>query len=200
MEDKKREGNLLKDYVIKNINESILVKQSLYTQIPIIQKASKLIAHQLMSEGKVILLGNGGSAADAQHIAAEFVGKYALKRKGLPAMALSTNSSSVTAIGNDYGFDVIFERQLEAFATKKDIIIAISTSGNSKNVHRAVKFAKKNKIRTICMTGKNGGSLSTLADLTINVPSNNTQRIQECHIMIGHIIVGLVEQILLSKK
>ena len=190
----------MKEYIITNINESISVKQALDSQISIIEKISEIIANQLKKGGKIIIIGNGGSAADAQHIAAEFVGKYALKRKGLPAMSLSTNSSNITAIGNDFGFDIVFERQLEAHATKKDILLAISTSGNSANIIRAANFAKKNKVLSIGMTGQNGGKLSSLVDYVIKVPSNNTQRIQECHILIGHIVVGLVEKILFSKK
>lgn len=180
--------------VSKHIDDSIKTKKLLKKQIPLIEKASDLITNSLRRGGKLILMGNGGSAADAQHIAAEFVGKYNIARKGLPAIALTTNSSTITAIGNDFGYDKVFYRQIEALATKKDVVIAISTSGNSKNVIRAIELAKKNKIDTIGMTGKNGGKLSTLVDIAIRVPSSNTQHIQESHIMIGHIIVDLVEE------
>jgi len=196
---KKQEGNILSEYISQNITQSIRVKESLKTQTPKILKASKLIANCLKSGGKIILFGNGGSAADAQHIAAEFVGKFELKRKGYPAIALTTNSSTITAVGNDYGFDKIFERQLEALASKNDLIIAISTSGNSKNVLEGIKFTKRKKISSIGLTGKKGGRLASNVDLAIQVPSENTQRIQECHILIGHILVGLAERIL-SKK
>jgi len=196
---KTQQGNILSEYISQNITQSIRVKESLKTQTPKILKASKLISNCLKSGGKIILFGNGGSAADAQHIAAEFVGKFELKRKGYPAIALTTNSSVVTAVGNDYGFEKIFERQLEALASKNDLIIAISTSGNSKNVLEGLKFRKRKKIPLIGLTGKKGGRLVSNVDLAIRVPSENTQRIQECHILVGHIIVGLVEQIL-SKK
>jgi len=183
--------------ILKYFDENIRTVKLLKKQISKIDKASSLIATSLKSGGKIILLGNGGSAADAQHIAAEFVGKYNLSRKGLPAISLTTNSSTITAIGNDFGYDMVFSRQIEAFATKKDIVIAISTSGNSTNVIEAIKLAKKNKITTIGLTGKTGGKMSPLVDISINVPSLNTQHIQESHIMIGHILVDLAETALI---
>jgi len=190
----------LNNEIIKHIEESIRTKEKLKKQIPLIQKAADLITKSLKSGGKLILMGNGGSAADAQHIAAEFVGSYKIKRKGLPAIALTSNASNLTAIGNDFGYDQVFSRQIEAICSKNDIIIAISTSGNSSNVIRAVKEAKKNKIFTIGMTGKKGGKLASLTDLVIRAPSLNTQHIQESHIMIGHIIVDLVETKLCNLK
>lgn len=179
--------------IIKHIDESIRTKEELKKQSSLIQKAANLVIQSLQKGGKVILFGNGGSAADAQHIAAEFVGKFILERKGLPAISLTTNTSILTAIGNDMGFETVFSRQIDALAEKNDIIIAISTSGNSNNVVHAVKFANKNKLTTIGLTGKTGGRLSSLVNLAIKVPSNNTQHIQESHILIGHIIVSLVE-------
>lgn len=185
--------------ISKYIDENIKTVKLLKKQIPKIEKASFLITNSLKSGGKLILFGNGGSAADAQHIAAEFVGKYNLSRKGLPAISLTTNSSAVTAIGNDLGYDKVFSRQLEALATKKDIIVAISTSGNSKNVITAINLARKNKIKTIALTGRTGGKMSSLVDISLNVPSTNTQHIQESHIMLGHILVGLVETALMRQ-
>ncbi len=179
--------------ISKYIDDSIRTKRLLKKQIPLIEKVSDLIIQSLRLGGKLILMGNGGSAADAQHIAAEFVGKYNITRKGLPAVALATNSSIITAIGNDFGYDKVFYRQIEALATKNDLIIAISTSGNSKNVIEAIKLAKKKGIVTVGFTGKKGGKMSSLVDLAIKVPSSNTQNIQESHIMLGHILVGLVE-------
>jgi len=147
-----------------------------------------------MKGNKVLLFGNGGSAADAQHIAAEFVGRFAFDRPALPALALSVNSSSVTAIGNDYGFDYIFARQIEALGRPGDSVIGISTSGNSLNVLRAMSVARQMGLHTIALTGCDGGKLKAEAEYCIGVPSNETPRIQECHIMIGHIMAELVEQ------
>ena len=144
--------------------------------------------------GKVILMGNGGSAGDAQHIAAEFVGRYKKERKSYPALALNTNTSSVTAIGNDYGYDLTFSRQIEGFAKEGDVVIGISTSGNSKNVYKALELAKKMKCYTAAFLGKDGGTIKDIVDLPIIVKSNNTPRIQECHIFIGHTLCELVEK------
>ena len=146
-----------------------------------------------------MILGNGGSAADAQHMACELVGRFTMERKGLPAIALTANPSILTSISNDFGFENVFSRQVEALANEGDIIIAISTSGNSKNVFKAVKLANKKKVKTIGMTGESGGELAKLVDVNINVPSNNTPRIQEAHLTIIHIICELVEQGLLEK-
>ena len=148
----------------------------------------------LKSGGKILLCGNGGSAADAQHVAAEFVGRFAKERAAWPAIALTANSSTVTAIGNDYGFEYIFSRQVEALAKKGDVVVGISTSGNSGNVLKALAEGKKRGCTTIGMTGKNGGKLRTLADISISVPSDETPRIQETHILAWHIICELVEK------
>ena len=164
-----------------------------------IVKISDLIVEAFMNGGKVILFGNGGSAADAQHIAAEFVGRYILERRGLPAIALTTDTSILTAVSNDYGFESVFSRQVEALANEGDVIIAISTSGLSKNVLEAVKIAKKKKATIVGFTGESGGNLVKLADITINVPSQSTPRIQESHITVLHIICDLVEQELFGK-
>jgi D-sedoheptulose 7-phosphate isomerase len=143
---------------------------------------------------KPLLFGNGGSAADAQHIAAEFVGRFGFDRPALPALALSVNSSCVTAIGNDYGFNLAFARQIEALGCPGDVAIGISTSGNSKNILCALTVAKQRGLHTVALTGDTGGILKGAADHCICVPSNITARIQECHILIGHIISELVEQ------
>ena len=151
----------------------------------------------LKSGGKILLCGNGGSAADAQHVAAEFVGRFAKERAAWPAIALTANSSTVTAIGNDYGFEYIFSRQVEALAKKGDVVVGISTSGNSGNVLKALAEGKKRGCTTIGMTGKNGGKLRALADISVSVPSDETPRIQEAHIFAWHIICELVETELL---
>ncbi len=142
---------------------------------------------------KVVFCGNGGSAADSQHLAAELMGKYKLDRKPLPAHSLTCNTSSLTAIGNDYGHEFIFSRQLEAIGAKGDVVVGLSTSGNSKNVIETFKVAKEKGIKTIAFTGENGGEMAKIADLSLKVPSNITNNIQELHIAAGHIICGIVE-------
>lgn len=158
-----------------------------------IEKAVQVIIDCYKKGGKVVLFGNGGSAADAQHIAAELVGKYKLERKALPAIALNTNTSIVTAIGNDYGFEKVFSRQVEALVNENDVVIALSTSGNSENVIAGVLRAKDRGARTVALTGSSGGKLKESVEILLNVPSDDTPRIQEAHITIGHIICGLVE-------
>lgn len=150
----------------------------------------------LRSGGKVFFFGNGGSAADAQHLAAEFTGRYLKDRSPLSAMALGTNPSSLTATGNDYGFDLAFARELEALGKPGDIAVGISTSGNSRNVFRALEVAKSKSIYAVALTGASGGLLRNIADCTIRIPSEETPRIQECHILTGHIICEIVEQVM----
>lgn len=179
------------------IEQSIATKQSLLKSADVIStvaKVSEVLVQALKSGNKVLLFGNGGSAADAQHIAAELVGRFAFDRPPLPALALSVNSSCVTAIGNDYGYDRVFSRQLEALARSGDVAIGISTSGNSPNVSLALSVAKKMGLHTVALTGQTGGQLLNAVDFCIRAPSNQTPRIQECHILIGHIISELVEQ------
>ena len=142
---------------------------------------------------KILIFGNGGSAADAQHIAAELVGRYKVERRGLPAIALSTDTSALTAIGNDYGYDRVFDRQVEALANEGDLLIGISTSGNSANVNNALKRGKELGCKTIGLSGKGGGEMNGLCDLNIVVPSDDTPRIQEMHIMIGHILCQAID-------
>jgi len=160
----------------------------------VLENAITEIVLTFRTGGKLLLFGNGGSAGDAQHIAAELVGRFAFDRPALPALALSVNSSCVTAIGNDYGFEQVFSRQLEALARPGDVAVGISTSGNSPNVLRALATAKKIGLYTIALTGGTGGRLSGMVDHYICVPSTETPRIQECHILIGHIISELVER------
>ena len=147
---------------------------------------------------KILFVGNGGSAADAQHLAAEIVGRFERERSGLAALALTTDSSTLTSIANDYGFESIFSRQLEALGQEGDVFIAISTSGNSPNLVQAVEVAKAKGLVTIGMLGKTGGDLKALVDECLIVPSENTARIQEAHILIGHILCQLVEESLFS--
>ncbi|PYL44829.1 MAG: phosphoheptose isomerase [Verrucomicrobia bacterium] len=156
-------------------------------------EAADLITMCLQGDGKLLFFGNGGSAADAQHLAAEFVGRFVRERAGLPAIALTTDSSILTAVGNDYGFDQIFARQIQALGRPGDVAIAISTTGNSLNVLEGVKEARKRKLKTIGLTGKDGGLLAQQTDVAIMVPSTSTARIQECHIAIGHLFCELVD-------
>jgi D-sedoheptulose 7-phosphate isomerase len=164
-----------------------------------IVKASDLILEAYENGGKVIIFGNGGSAADAQHMASELTGRFMMERVALPAIALTTDTSTLTAISNDYGFENVFSRQVEALSKQHDIVIAISTSGRSENILTAIDAAKKKGIITLGLTGESGGALANRVDLCINVPSQNTPRIQEAHITIIHIICQLVEQGLFEK-
>ena len=163
-------------------------------------EAADLIIMCLRAGGKLLFFGNGGSAADAQHLAAEFVGRFVRERAGLPAIALTTDSSILTAVGNDYGFDQIFARQVQALGRPGDIAIAISTSGNSPNIIEGVKAARKGYLKTIGLSGKDGGLLATEADVVITIASTSTARIQECHITIGHLFCQLTEEALARGK
>ena len=159
-----------------------------------IETASKICINSLKNGGKILIMGNGGSAADAQHIAAELVGRYKTERKGLPAIALTTDTSAITSIANDYGFLHVFDRQVEALAHKDDVIIGISTGGTSPNVVNALTAANKLDCKTIGLSGKDGGDFNALCDVNLVVNSNDTPRIQEMHILIGHTICHLIEQ------
>jgi D-sedoheptulose 7-phosphate isomerase len=181
---------------ISSIEESIAVKQRLLNDselVSTVAMVSELILRAIEQGSKLLVFGNGGSAADAQHIVAEFVGRFAFDRPALPAMALSVNTSCLTAIGNDYGFNLVFSRQIEALGRQGDVAIGISTSGNSPNVLSGVSVAQKMGIHTVGLTCQTGGKLRSMADYCICVPSDETPRIQECHILIGHIIAELVE-------
>lgn len=165
-----------------------------------ILKAAQMIRDRLAGGGKLLLMGNGGSAADSQHIAAELIGRFKKERKAIPAIALTVDSSCLTALGNDYGFETIFARQVEALATAKDAVIGISTSGNSENVIRALKLAREIGAATIGFMGNDGGGMKDCVDIGIVVPSNDTARIQEVHITIGHIICEIIEQDLIHEN
>ena len=181
--------------------ESIRVEQMLLdSSADAIARAGDETAATLLRGGKVLLFGNGGSASDAQHIAAEWVGRYVRDRRPLPAIALTANTSELTAIGNDYGYDQVFVRGVQAHGRPGDLAIALSTSGNSPNVLAAVEAARAGGIFTVALTGKGGGQLAGQADLAIRVPSDETPRIQECHIAICHAICEVVEAALLSSE
>jgi len=183
------------DSIKNELEESSNVKKLLTHEAKTIEKIAIIVTKAIKSGNSIFLCGNGGSAADAQHIAAEFVGQFdhSVKRPAISASAFTTNTSTITAISNDISFDKIFYRQVEAFVKRNDVVIGISTSGKSKNVIEALKLAKKKKAITISFTGKNKSPLSKISDYTLHVPSTNTQRIQESHITVGHIICGIVE-------
>lgn len=163
---------------------------------PLITEMAGLLRDTFRNGGKLLVMGNGGSAADAQHFAAEMVGRFKLERKALPAVAFSTDTSILTAIGNDYGFDKVFRRQVEALAVEGDVVVGISTSGNSPNVLTALELARERGCRTIGLLGKDGGTIKAACDLALIVPSHDTPRVQEGHIAIIHIVCDLVERAL----
>jgi D-sedoheptulose 7-phosphate isomerase len=184
------------------IRNSIDVKELIHSDdhlIETIDIVSYLITNCFRNDGKVLLCGNGGSAADAQHIAAELSGRFYFDRAPLYAEALHVNSSYITAVANDYSYDEVYARLINAMGRKYDILIGLSTSGNSKNILRAFEEAKKIGMITIAFTGESGGEIKDMCDYIINVPSNDTPRIQESHIMIGHIICELVEERIFKK-
>ena len=180
----------------REIRESIAVQEQLIGAAQLIADAARLIIATMRNGGKLIVFGNGGSAADAQHLSAELVGRYRQDRKAFPAIALTTDSSALTSISNDYGFDAIFSRQLEAIGKPGDVVVAISTSGNSPNVLNALAAAKKLGISSIGLTGKSGGKLRSSVEVCLSVPSDSTPRIQEAHGLVIHILSGLIESAL----
>jgi D-sedoheptulose 7-phosphate isomerase len=165
-----------------------------------IEKAGMLCVEALKQKKKVLIAGNGGSAADSQHIAAELVSRLNYDRPGLSSIALTTDTSALTAIGNDYGFERVFARQIEALGQEGDVFIALSTSGNSPNILAALEAAKNQKIKTIGMTGKTGGKMAALCDIALKMPSTHTPNIQECHIMFAHIICQIIEDSIFGKE
>jgi D-sedoheptulose 7-phosphate isomerase len=187
-------------HIRRRIDQSRSVYEALLepNQIRLVAQVAEWIVETYRKQGKVLLFGNGGSAADAQHIAAELGGRYYLDRAPLPALALHANTSLVTAIGNDTSFGRIFAQQVEALATPADLVIGISTSGNSENVIEGIRAARRKGSRTVGLTGSSGGRLKELVDGCIAVPSADTPRIQEAHILIGHIICELVENRIFS--
>lgn len=187
----------MKEYIKDQIKKSYETKQSLYSNELLLNAISDVAQKcvQLYKNGKKTLLaGNGGSAADAQHIAAELVGRYGFDRPSIPSLALTTDTSNLTAIGNDYGYDYVFSRQLEGMGQEGDLFIGISTSGNSQNIINAFLSAKKKGITTVALVGRDGGEMAKIADISLIVPSTSTPRIQESHILIGHILCDIIEK------
>ncbi len=186
----------------ERIGESILVKQTILLDeklMEIIQQVTDITTIAFKADKKILLCGNGGSASDAQHIAAEFSGRYYLDREPLDAEALHTNTSAVTAIANDYGYDEVFARLVRSKGRQGDILYAFSTSGNSPSIINAIKAAKERFMIVVGMTGGNGGKMNGVCDYLIKIPSIDTPRIQECHILVGHIICELVESVIFKK-
>jgi len=180
--------------ILKRIDETTKVLEEIKKQTELVELAANLITNSFKAGKKLLICGNGGSAADSQHIAAEFIGKfYRIDRPALPAIALNTNSSIITAIGNDFGYDKTFVRQVEALGQKDDALLSISTSGNSVNALKAAEYARGKGLKIISLTGETGGELKNVSDVVIRVPSNNTPIIQNAHITICHIICELVE-------
>jgi len=186
----------MEDKIKSILEENIRVKEAIKDLAPQIRKVSEEIIKAYRNKKKVVLFGNGGSAADAQHIATEFVGKFYKNREPLPSLAFTTNTSSITATANDFGFDLIFERQVNAFIEEGDIVIGISTSGNSPNVIRGLERAKEKGAVTVGMTGQNQNEIEKIVNYCLKMPSTDTPRIQEGHITVGHIICYLVEEAL----
>lgn len=179
--------NTIDMLISNNFLEHLEVAKRTSSLASVIRETGELLIQTIRSGSKVFICGNGGSAADAQHFAAELTGRFERERRALPAVALTTDTSALTAIGNDYGFDFIFSRQLEALARPGDLLVAISTSGNSRNVLKAVSYAKENQISTIGLLGRDGGQLAPEVNLSLVVPTDRTARIQEMHILIVHI-------------
>jgi len=184
----------------------LMIEQELRSHFEVLKKliedlqnhiytACVIATETLSNSNKILIFGNGGSAADAQHIAAEIVGRYKVQRRGLPAIALTTDTSALTAIANDFGYKRVFERQVEALANEGDLLIGISTSGNSKNVLRALKKGRELGCKCVGLSGNDGGEMSELCDLNIIVPSSNTPRVQEMHILIGHILAQAIDRV-----
>jgi D-sedoheptulose 7-phosphate isomerase len=185
----------MKEQIIAELQESIDVKKAVSAGLaPQIEQAAKLLVAALKNGNKIFFFGNGGSAADAQHLAAELIGRYKKERRALPAIALTTDTSILTCLSNDYSFDLVFARQIEGLAQKGDVAIGLSTSGNSANVLKAFIKAKELGCKTIALLGCGGGKIAPAADLAITIPSNNTPRVQESHITIGHILCNIIEQ------
>lgn len=187
----------MKNYIIKQIADSAATKQAILENEALLDTIVTVAQEcvEVYRKGKkTMLAGNGGSAADAQHIAAELVGRYGFDRPSIPSLALTTDTSNLTAIGNDYGYDKVFSRQLEGMGQEGDLFIGISTSGNSQNIINAFESAKDKDIMTVALVGRDGGRMAQMADYALIIPSNDTPRIQESHILIGHILCDIIEK------
>lgn len=185
---------IVKKIIENEFTQHLIASKLLFNLTDQVAVAAKLCIDCLKNEGKILIFGNGGSAADAQHIAAELVGRYKINRKGLSAIALTTDSSSLTSIGNDFGYKYVFKRQVEALAKEGDVLIGISTSGKSENVINALELGPVLKCHSIGLSGKDGGDMNEICNINLIAPSEDTPRIQEIHIILGHTICHLIEQ------
>jgi len=194
--------NIMENFIANQVKKSYETKQAIFENnelMALIKKVAEVTTEAYRRGNKTLIAGNGGSAADAQHIAGEFVSRFYFDRPGLASMALTTDTSILTAIGNDYGYEKLFSRQVQANGVKGDIFIGISTSGNSKNIIEALKECKEKGIITVGFTGESGGAMKELCDYCVCVPSNETPRVQESHILLGHIICAVVEEEIFGK-
>ena len=182
------------------IDEHLKVIEALRGEIPTLEQIASLISRALLDGKKVMWCGNGGSAADAEHMAAELVGRFLRERRALPSIALTTNTPLLTAIGNDYGYEHVFRRQIEAHCVAGDVVVGISTSGNSKNVRLALEAARAAGAHTVAFTGKNGGTITEFAQLTLRIPSAETPRIQEGHTLCGHMLCDMIEKTIVESE
>jgi D-sedoheptulose 7-phosphate isomerase len=182
------------------IAEHLMVINSLREQQPLLQRIAEKMTSAILAGHKVLWCGNGGSAADSQHLAAELMGQFRRERRGLPSIALTTDTSILTAIANDYGYERVFERQVEALCTKGDVLVGISTSGSSKNVCAALKSARKSGAFTVAFTGQGGGAMASVAEITLSIASKDTARIQEGHILCGHMLCDWIELHVCERK
>lgn len=189
------------ELVARSAEDSIKAKERFFTpeNNELVVETARMVVDSFKKGGKLLIAGNGGSAGDAQHIAAEFVNRFEIERPPLPALALTTDTSNITSIGNDYSFDQVFSKQVRALGKKNDVFLAITTSGNSTNILKAVETAKSMGIKTVALTGKGGGMLAGKTDVLLNVEAKATARIQEVHITVGHIICQLVDHMLFQK-
>lgn len=195
--------SLIKQLINEQIAEAVSVKQALADSsdaIAAIQLAAQKCVAVYQRGNKILIAGNGGSAADAQHMAAELSGRFNFDRPGIPAIALTANTSAVTAIANDYGYEKVFSRQAQAYGQPGDLFVGISTSGNSTNILAAIDHCRENKMETIALTGLGGGKMAAVSDVSIQIPSKSTPRVQECHILIVHMLCAAVEEVLFGQR
>lgn len=191
----------MRDLIRRRVEESIRAKQRLLEAcLPAVERAAELLVETYRGGGKAAFFGNGGSAADAQHLAAELVGNYRKRRRALPALALHANTSTLTALANDYSYEEVFARQIEGWLSKGDAAVGLSTSGNSKNVLAGVRAARKAGAKTVGLLGRGGGIIAPEVDVAVVVPSDDTDRVQEAHILIGHIFCELIEQAMFPEE